>query len=143
MSRARKSPQPFMPPKRALPLAHFPQAERFRIWEQVMLPRPPKKWLLLGNPSDPRPIAAITSRAWYEWHWRRYIDPDARRPPIPKYLREFVIKRDGLVCHICRGPVERHDIHLDHVLPFCKGGPTDAKNLRVSHSQCNMRKGGR
>ena len=127
MSRARKSPQPFMPPKRALPLAHFPQAERFRIWEQVMLPRPPKKWLLLGNPSDPRPIAAITSRAWYEWHWRRYIDPDARRPPIPKYLRRMARRGRGG----CRAS-----------LPG-KGGPTDAKNLRVAHSKCNMRKGGR
>ena len=44
-------------------------------------------------------------------------------------------------CGICHGEVKPSDVHLDHIHPFSKGGRTNAENLRVTHSRCNIRKG--
>jgi len=62
------------------------------------------------------------------------------REPISKALRAKVVARDGLLCGICGGDVEYNDVHLDHVRPVLLGGPTVASNLRVTHSQCNLRR---
>ena len=71
-----------------------------------------------------------------------------RRPPLAtgprqatKPVRSEVIARDGLKCGICGTPVAQADIHLDHIVPWSKGGTTDAANLRVTHSRCNILKG--
>ena len=69
--------------------------------------------------------------------------PTGRRPTITPNLRAEVILRDGYVCQLCAHPVDPTDVHLDHILPFSKGGQTIAGNLQVTHSVCNMRKGAR
>lgn len=56
-------------------------------------------------------------------------------------LRPSVLQRDGLRCHICGGDVLPRDVHVDHVHPLARGGESDAHNLRVSHSRCNLLKG--
>jgi hypothetical protein len=58
-------------------------------------------------------------------------------------LRSRVIARDGLICQICGGAVSLGDIHLDHIVPRSKGGPTTYENLRVTHSRCNRKRGNR
>lgn len=58
-------------------------------------------------------------------------------------LRASVIARDGYVCGICGGDVEAGDVHLDHIRPVSKGGPTTFDNLRVTHSFCNISRGNR
>lgn len=95
----------------------------------------------VGYPGAPRPLAYLPRRSHLEWHLFRGIAPAARRPTITPALRARVIERDGLVCGICLGAVEPADVHLDHIKPFSKGGPTTFANLRVTHSVCNMRKG--
>lgn len=35
------------------------------------------------------------------------------------------------------------EVHIDHVVPWSRGGSSDMDNLQVSHSLCNMRKGAR
>jgi hypothetical protein len=62
---------------------------------------------------------------------------------VSRTLRNAVVERDGYRCHICTEAVDPDDIHIDHVIPFVKGGPTTLENLRVAHSVCNLRKGGR
>ena len=64
-----------------------------------------------------------------------------RRMPIPRRIREFVLRRDGSTCQLCGGPIaEGDEMHLDHILPWSKGGPDTAENLQVAHGSCNRRK---
>ena len=52
-----------------------------------------------------------------------------------------VLKRDGMVCHICNGAIESlQDLHFDHVVPLSRGGAHHAENIRPAHALCNMRK---
>jgi hypothetical protein len=56
-------------------------------------------------------------------------------------LRPSIIQRDGLVCRICGGAVEPHDVHVDHIHPVSRGGRSEPSNLRVTHRACNLAKG--
>ena len=127
-----------------MPLTDFDQEKQAEIAAKVAEPFPPEQWIYFGVKGSNRPLASIRSRAWYEWHWDRGINPDEdRRESVPRWLREAVIARDGYVCQLCTEPVEPTDVHLDHVKPYSKGGPTDFDNLQVTHSLCNIRKGAR
>ena len=52
--------------------------------------------------------------------------------------REEIKRRDGYACYIC-GSTE--NLTIDHVVPQCKGGPTDASNCRTACLSCNQKKG--
>lgn len=121
--------------RNVFPLTSFSLSKQEEIAAAVAAPVPPPKWLRLVG-------ADIPSRAWYEWHWQRGIDPDAKERIAPS-VRAAVIRRDGFVCHLCGGRVERGDVHIDHVEPRSKGGATTLANLKVAHSRCNLRKGNR
>lgn len=69
--------------------------------------------------------------------------PEARSRHIPARVRDAVLARDGLVCGICRLEVAPDDVHLDHIKPWSLGGRNEVRNLRVTHSVCNIRKGAR
>jgi len=60
---------------------------------------------------------------------------------IPGRLRQRVIDRDGLRCVYCGIDLLKKGIHLDHVIPEAKGGPTSYDNLQVTCSKCNTEKG--
>lgn len=124
-----------------MPLEEFPTAHRERIAELVRRPDPPPRYINLGHPDDPYPLAQIESRAWWEWHWARGRDPEKVRTKIPARVRQAVIARDGHTCQLCGGEVEPDDVHLDHIVPWSHGGPDTVKNLRVTHSLCNMKRG--
>lgn len=125
----------------AMPLEEFSAAAQAEIERLAHLPTPPPKWKRLHYPGTAEVMAEVPSRAWHEWHWFRGIDPEARREPVPPALRRAVIQRDGFTCGICGGAVNPKDVHLDHIFPWSKGGPTELDNLRVTHSLCNIRKG--
>lgn len=122
--------------RQCMPLVQFPERHLERIRAEVEDDEKPEQWLRFE-------FGQIVSRSWYEWHWQRGIDPDARRPAIPKSVREIVMERDGLVCQLCGGDVEPGDVHLDHIKPWSKGGLHTVANLQVTHSLCNMRKAAR
>lgn len=65
-------------------------------------------------------------------------------------LRGEVLERDGFQCYYARlGMCDpgtcwaclAKDLHIDHVLPFSKGGGTTADNLVTSCAACNLSKG--
>jgi 5-methylcytosine-specific restriction endonuclease McrA len=68
--------------------------------------------------------------------------PKARSRHIPKATRDEVMLRDDEQCnfvgedgHRCTA---RHNLHIDHIIPFARGGTHDASNLRVlcaNHNQ--------
>jgi hypothetical protein len=59
-------------------------------------------------------------------------------------LRYNVLKRDKFRCVLCgNSPVldPRCELHVDHILPFSKGGKTISDNLRTLCKRCNLGKG--
>lgn len=70
---------------------------------------------------------------------------DSRGPrEIPLALRYFILKRDHFRCVLDgRSPATEHGVvlHVDHIVPWAKGGPTIASNLRTLCSDCNLGKG--
>lgn len=58
-------------------------------------------------------------------------------------LRYQVLKRDNFKCVICgRSPAKDANIelHIDHIVPWSKGGETTLENLRTLCSECNLGK---
>lgn len=63
------------------------------------------------------------------------------RRAVPVPVARAVYLRDGRRCQDCgttRGP-----FHLDHRIPFSKGGETTTENLQVLCKACNLSKGAR
>jgi 5-methylcytosine-specific restriction endonuclease McrA len=60
---------------------------------------------------------------------------------IPRRLRNIIIERDGQRCVYCGVDLELNEIHIDHVIPESKGGPTNIQNLQVTCRKCNTEKG--
>ena len=60
---------------------------------------------------------------------------------IPLNLRRRVLERDGYYCVYCDEDLRDTEIHMDHVIPESKGGPTSYDNLQVTCRKCNLAKG--
>lgn len=62
---------------------------------------------------------------------------------IPIGLRFDILKRDNYKCSICgRSPSSTFgiELHIDHIIPFSRGGKTNGENLRTLCNQCNIGK---
>jgi 5-methylcytosine-specific restriction endonuclease McrA len=65
-------------------------------------------------------------------------------------VRELLGDRDGWVCWLCGGAVDRRAgpteplaPSVDHVIPTSLDGPHTAANVRLAHFACNTRRGNR
>lgn len=70
-------------------------------------------------------------------------DPATSRQPSLR-LRFQVMQRDGFRCANCGRSPATHPglvLHLEHVIPFSKGGRTELGNLRTACTDCNLGKG--
>lgn len=59
-------------------------------------------------------------------------------------LRYQVLKRDNFKCCACGASPAKDpsvELHIDHVIPWSKGGETSMANLRTLCSRCNLGKG--
>ena len=81
---------------------------------------------------------------------RRKADAAVKAPGdkgnIPPIMRLAVLRRDRHRCVICHASpaTQRHCVlHIDHLIPRAKGGPTALPNLRVLCGSCNGKKGAR
>jgi hypothetical protein len=59
---------------------------------------------------------------------------------IPRGVMLKVVRRDGQICQKCHEPVPDNEVEFDHIIPFSKGGPSTAENLRLVHRSCNRKK---
>lgn len=56
-------------------------------------------------------------------------------------LRAIVLMRDGARCQLCGAEArEGAKLHIDHIVPWSKGGETALHNLRVLCAVCNIGK---
>jgi hypothetical protein len=57
-------------------------------------------------------------------------------------VRQEVLRTHGYFCSICGNAfLETDEIHIDHVVPFSRGGLTIPENLKPAHARCNLMKG--
>lgn len=66
------------------------------------------------------------------------VNPPKRERRISKSVRDQVIARD-LTSKGLKWDSEKY--HIDHVVPFSRGGDHSTRNLRVMEKQKNLRKG--
>lgn len=59
---------------------------------------------------------------------------------IPRDVMLKVVRRDGQICQMCFEPVRDNEVEFDHLIPFAKGGPSTAENLRLLCYDCNRKK---
>ena len=43
-------------------------------------------------------------------------------------------------CQLCQAPITLSDFHVDHIVPWSKGGPTTLSNAQALCSSCNLSK---
>ncbi len=58
-------------------------------------------------------------------------------------LRHMILVRDNCICQMCgTSPAKDPDteLHVDHIIPWTKGGETLSENLRTLCSKCNIGK---
>jgi len=55
-------------------------------------------------------------------------------------LRLKILKRDKFKCRYCLETVLMNTAHIDHVIPWSKGGKTTSDNLVASCNTCNIAK---
>ena len=67
----------------------------------------------------------------------------ARSRVISDKLRYTVLKRDHFKCCACGASPAKDssvELHIDHIIPFSKGGETTLDNLQTLCSKCNIGK---
>ncbi len=63
---------------------------------------------------------------------------------ISDRMRFRILSRDGFTCQSCgASPIKERgvELHVDHILPWSKGGETVEENLQSKCKQCNLGKG--
>lgn len=122
------------PRKRELvpPLSRYsehPYARRFGSWRQAL--EAFIRWAENASDGDSRPVDL--------GHRRRQTSRDPNSA-----LRWRVAKRDGFRCRHCgKSPALNAGVtlHIDHIVPWSKGGETVLGNLQTLCSECNIGKG--
>jgi 5-methylcytosine-specific restriction endonuclease McrA len=67
------------------------------------------------------------------------IDPPRRRPWLVHILDELHQEQGGW-CALCGAELNRVDIEVDHIIPFCYGGGNERGNIQLVHVSCNRSK---
>jgi 5-methylcytosine-specific restriction endonuclease McrA len=68
------------------------------------------------------------------------VNPPKSERRISKAVRRAVIARDLTSKGLKWDPAK---YHIDHLVPFSRGGDNSTRNLRVIEKQKNLRKGGK
>ena len=58
-------------------------------------------------------------------------------------VRDEKFEEQGGICGICGERMQKGEgrVHLDHIVPRSRGGPTEPANLQAVHALCNLKKG--
>ncbi len=92
-------------------------------------------------------IIQARNKAWYirnpEKKRQQGMRYNARKKSVALGTVDYAATwdRDEATCYLCRLPIEKPDLHFDHVIPLSRGGPHSQDNIRAAHRYCNQRKG--
>lgn len=67
------------------------------------------------------------------------INPTKRKMWLQDVLDDLYEEQNGK-CAICGGQLDS-EYHVDHKIPFSKGGGNERSNLQLAHPKCNQSKG--
>jgi hypothetical protein len=73
-----------------------------------------------------------------------FFESAKEKRSISLKLRDEILRRDKFKCVYCgRGPSDGVKLHVDHIIPFSKGGSSEADNLQTLCEECNLGKSNR
>lgn len=84
--------------------------------------------------------AAYNRKHIKEWR-KRTKTPHSNRNITKGYrniIIDYLIKRDGLICGICKQSLENSKIHINHIIPVALGGQDIMDNVNLAHEKCNI-----
>lgn len=114
-----------------------PYVTKYGSWYNAL-----EKFVDYMNKDEVEQIKQVTRRTEDE-HQNNKIMTHKTSSNINLRLRYQVLKRDNFKCVICgRSPAKDPNIelHIDHIIPWSKGGETIIDNLRTLCSDCNLGK---
>lgn len=146
-----------------------PISKRHAIPDEVLFHNLVTVWQALGNQprrTDMNCEGSRVSSSTYESRfggWRRALEafvewanasdelydlPRYEKPKSNRIKRDIswrcrarVLMRDGARCQLCGAtPQKGATLHIDHVIPFSKGGGNEIENLQVLCEYCNLGK---
>ena len=62
------------------------------------------------------------------------------RKQLSSKVRYTVLRRDSFKCQYCGATSDSTKLHVDHIIPYSKGGSNDISNLITSCMKCNLGK---
>jgi hypothetical protein len=68
---------------------------------------------------------------------KKIANSRAKKIKIPAKMRTIILKRDAYKCVLCGASPPDVVLHVDHIVPFSRGGVTEPRNLRVLCDRCN------
>ena len=120
-----------------------PYETRFGSWSESL-----RQFVVWVNSDDPVPSssghdALAASDAATSGDPSESLKRRTRREPSDRQPFRILV-RDGFRCRSCgASPIEHRgvELHVDHVLPWSKGGETVDQNLETKCRKCNLGKG--
>ena len=111
--------------------------KRFGGWSQALVQF--VQWVSADERAEPDKPQIETESA-------KNTRPQARKTKreIRERMRFRILVRDGFRCGACgASPLETRgtELHVDHIVPWSKGGETVPENLATKCSRCNLGKG--
>ncbi|MBU5214374.1 HNH endonuclease [Heyndrickxia oleronia] len=128
--------------------------ERFNKWLQINLPEvinEISKYLRSGELPSPSLLKIVIDskhnfgmqkgKEYLELMKNKNTTSKTKRKPIPTRLRFEVLKRDKFKCQYCgRGVEDDVKLHVDHIVPYSKGGADTLDNFKTACQDCNLGK---
>jgi hypothetical protein len=129
-------------PRSVLPERHparQPAPRRSDWWDRIVV----GTCLRCGEPFTALAISTATLPRYCSSQCARR-KPRKNRFRLTRRVRLSIYERDGWVCQLCGGAVDRDGDptgdwtpSLDHIIPQAQGGEHDPANLRLAHRWCN------
>ena len=114
-----------------------PYVTKYGSWYNAL-----EKFVAYMNNDEEEPVEAIKKEVEQKQKNNEGVKHKTPRN-INLRLRYKVLRRDNFKCSICgRSPAKDSNIelHVDHIIPYSKGGETVIENLRTLCSDCNLGK---
>lgn len=93
---------------------------------------------------DNLPLQAVEEKDLADSSTKVFLKRTSRN--INLKMRFTVLQRDNFCCRACGASPAKNsevELHIDHVIPWSKGGETELKNLQTLCSKCNLGKSNR